>query len=278
MTGSRNRLIAAVALVAGLAALPTVAIASVIIVSNNSNIQSAAFASVSGEPPASDSQDAFFITDTSIPAAFGDTVAAHAEVSGGGPPSGSAYADATATLSGTVSQGGAVVTVTGNGSAQASESTMQAYSGGSAAAAASSTLSLVLQLDTAYAYSFSTGPVAITPQFAGATFVAAVLADLDNNTNLFFTDTILTGCDFGCASLPAPYEGSFSGMLAAGTYGFSISATMNELNYAPFDYAEASFANASLVLTPVLAPVPIPAAVWLFGTALGLLGWVKRIQ
>lgn len=30
------------------------------------------------------------------------------------------------------------------------------------------------------------------------------------------------------------------------------------------------------IVTPTLAPVPVPAAAWLFGSALGLLGWVNR--
>ncbi len=35
-------------------------------------------------------------------------------------------------------------------------------------------------------------------------------------------------------------------------------------------------AGGEYILNVSLAPVPVPAAVWLFGSALGLLGWMKR--
>ena len=35
-------------------------------------------------------------------------------------------------------------------------------------------------------------------------------------------------------------------------------------------------AGGEYILNVSLAPVPVPAAVWLFGSALGLLGWIKR--
>ena len=46
------------------------------------------------------------------------------------------------------------------------------------------------------------------------------------------------------------------------------------LGITPGSY-EWSWANDSITLNAV-APVPIPAAVWLFGSALGLLGWMRR--
>jgi hypothetical protein len=43
-----------------------------------------------------------------------------------------------------------------------------------------------------------------------------------------------------------------------------------ELNY------QVDFSGSTDVLTATVAAVPIPAAVWLFGSGLGLLGWVRR--
>ena len=33
---------------------------------------------------------------------------------------------------------------------------------------------------------------------------------------------------------------------------------------------------AGTTMTVETTPIPVPAAVWLFGSALGLLGWVRR--
>ncbi len=41
-------------------------------------------------------------------------------------------------------------------------------------------------------------------------------------------------------------------------------------------FIEKKFAGGAPGLTVDLTPVPVPAAAWLFGTALGLLGWMRR--
>lgn len=128
-------------------------------------------------------------------------------------------------------------------------------------------LSLVLQLDAPYAYEFSTGPLNVGYN-EGATLVEAAFGEIGAQSALFWSDTIVTGCDFGCASL-SPYEGSFTGLLAPGFYRLNVSARVDRLRSTE---AIAAFEDARFVLTPV----PAPAAVWLFGGALGALGLIRR--
>lgn len=39
---------------------------------------------------------------------------------------------------------------------------------------------------------------------------------------------------------------------------------------------EADYYFDNVVITADIAPIPVPAAVWLFGSALGMLGWMRR--
>jgi len=259
-----------------LAVAPLPTHGSVIVAANDSVITAEAFASVGGQVPVSqtDSASTTFAADTTIPMTFGDEVVAHAEASGYGPPTLFSSADASADLDAGTSQAGGVVTVLASGSAAARVNQLVAYSGVDHSALADATLNLVLQLDSSYAYAFSTGPITIAPQVSGATYVSAYLAD--GSSTYFNTDTIMTGCDFGCAALPDPYEGSFQGVLGPGTYRLRVSATISEMQNVSLDDAMASFANAQLLLTPLGAEVPLPASLWLLGGALGALGWLKR--
>ena len=60
----------------------------------------------------------------------------------------------------------------------------------------------------------------------------------------------------------------FATFAAAGPLGAPVFASPGVFGVTPLS------SNASIVANPV-SPVPIPTAVWLFGSALGLLGWMK---
>lgn len=271
MRNSNRNALARWAFAGALALAPALAPASVIIVSNGSSVSADTLAEVGyPAPPASDSdtQSVTFPAATSVPGSFGDDLVAHAEAAGYGPPDLWARADASASLQVSITDVAGVVTVTADGSAFA----MVQSNGGAAEAESSAILSLVLQLDAPYTYEFSTGPLNVGYN-QGATLVGASLRDLGSDTNVFWSDTIATGCDFGCASL-APVEGSFTGLLAPGSYRLYVSAQTARLQQFQTDEAIAAFADAQFTLTAV----PLPAAIWLFGGALGVLGLVKRRQ
>jgi hypothetical protein len=62
--------------------------------------------------------------------------------------------------------------------------------------------------------------------------------------------------------------GAFGAVLYPGTYAAGSEFVFN-IDFSPTDF---SFDTIGLGI----AVVPVPAAVWLFGSALGLLGWVRR--
>ncbi len=64
-----------------------------------------------------------------------------------------------------------------------------------------------------------------------------------------------------------------SGDLLSGTLTFTGESLAN-LGLVSGSYAW-SWSSDSITLN-VVAPIPIPAAIWLFGSALGLLGWMRR--
>lgn len=85
---------------------------------------------------------------------------------------------------------------------------------------------------------------------------------------LFLTDTTGSSVTFGSNNL---YASS-----ATGTYGVSLGGNVWKLNGESFDAL--TFETSNLYASNGLsnAVVPIPPAVWLFGPALGLMGWVRR--
>ncbi len=52
--------------------------------------------------------------------------------------------------------------------------------------------------------------------------------------------------------------------------------TADTLSAGEVAFIEKKFAGGATGLTIMMAPIPVPAAVWLFGSALGLLGWMRR--
>ena len=62
-----------------------------------------------------------------------------------------------------------------------------------------------------------------------------------------------------------------SGMGIFGT-SFPVSDGMDFLEV----FGEADIFDATVEVTYEFTPVPVPAAAWLFGSALGLLGWIRR--
>ncbi len=77
-----------------------------------------------------------------------------------------------------------------------------------------------------------------------------------------FMTNVSASCGDGLQSL------SNFGILAAGAYSLDMSAFLEG-----FDLTE-DFGTTDFTLK--LTAVPVPAAVWLFGSALGLFGWMRR--
>ncbi len=265
--------VGALALGVGILALVP-ARASVIVVSNNSSLSASTYVTGTfpwGDPPSVDSESASlqFPEATAVPGAFGDAISVSSELrftgeSGSGASLHNISADASASLSAQISVApDGTVTLIGSGGAY-SGIYRREYS--TAKVNSSATLNLILELDRAYTYSFATGRIDVY-RFGGFS-VAYIGAELGS---AFYTDTYATNCDLGCASLPPPATGSFSGELTAGRHLFKIFALQDLPSNA---YGGLAFNDARLVLTPT--PVPIPAAAWLLGSAVGLLAWMRR--
>jgi hypothetical protein len=96
------------------------------------------------------------------------------------------------------------------------------------------------------------------------TFSEAVNYSVDASCEGVFgnTEATITGTVFGGGDICQ--GASLTGTLSAGTYTLFISD--NLVTRVKDKYAIISFSAA----------VPIPAAVWLFGSGLGLLGWMRR--
>ena len=70
---------------------------------------------------------------------------------------------------------------------------------------------------------------------------------------------------------PSVQAAGFAGFMAR----FSVETGPGTL-FKQFQDPDAFFGNASPFLVVEFVPVPVPATVWLFGSALGLLGWMRR--
>jgi len=71
-----------------------------------------------------------------------------------------------------------------------------------------------------------------------------------------------------------------SGLLDPDTYTLRAQASVNSDNFSPgFPESGTAAFNFNFVLGSngaAVSPVPVPASVWLFGSAIGLLGWMRR--
>jgi hypothetical protein len=94
---------------------------------------------------------------------------------------------------------------------------------------------------------------------SGASFATGSSFGLDQSGNILLPDGYISGALLGAST--ATFSGkSFANMgITSGTYVWSWAADSVTLN-----------------IVPTSAIVPIPAAFWLFGSALGLLGWIRR--
>jgi hypothetical protein len=70
------------------------------------------------------------------------------------------------------------------------------------------------------------------------------------------------------------FVGAISNSYAGGFWGFISDTSLDSVKLIGGSGTNQQTYNMDNM---VYAPVPVPAAVWLFGSALGLLGWLKRI-
>jgi hypothetical protein len=80
------------------------------------------------------------------------------------------------------------------------------------------------------------------------------------------------GIENGFLAVPQGYE---SGSILDVSSAAWVSQTFASLGMTPGTYVW-TLASADTLTLDVVATVPIPAAAWLFGSALGLLGWIRR--
>jgi len=94
---------------------------------------------------------------------------------------------------------------------------------------------------------------------------------LDYTTSSFPIARPLT--DFNLADLVG--VGNVTNLqLGVGMFGTSF-LSVNGLDFVEV-FGSADITGATVEVTYEFAPVPVPAAAWLFGSALGLLGWMRR--
>ena len=99
-----------------------------------------------------------------------------------------------------------------------------------------------------------------------------VIANGETDIGGFVTETIIDGSDFGnigygsLGTLMASSLGTSATGPTTGSVSFLLPA--DDFLVIEFDAEIGSRAKTALI--------PIPAAAWLFGSALGLLGWVRR--
>lgn len=246
--------------------------AVVLITSNSSYIFAEAEAYVGASETPSDEVDLFYsapinFREVGIPSSFGDmlvsplvdaaTTPGHATAS----TASSLTVDITGTPTGTVG----IETPTFSVSTSAESIVFDGFGVPSTGAQsdASSVLSLAFTLDAPYQYLFSAGNL----MAAGTANISAELRRQDLGSMLVVFSQSVTN------SSVSP---TFQGMLPAGNYVYNIdmtsssSATNNGMSS-----GDAS-ALTALTLTPMTV-VPVPAAVWLFGSGLlGLVGVARR--
>ena len=83
----------------------------------------------------------------------------------------------------------------------------------------------------------------------------------------------------------SPADFQVTGFLEGGgtiteTFAFDDAKTLYEFDWSGLSFTSVKFDNLggepSILDSLVVSEVPVPAAVWLFGSGLGLLGWMRR--
>jgi hypothetical protein len=109
-------------------------------------------------------------------------------------------------------------------------------------------------------FMFNTGPSVTLFQHADA-------PNIDAPDFSSFSDIVDTCTGTACALIP---------VLGLDGVKFELAGTVNALGGDALTLTTETANNSSYVISLTTAVVPVPAAAWMFGSALGLLGWMRR--
>jgi len=120
---------------------------------------------------------------------------------------------------------------------------------------------------------------------SGASVSAVGELTIDSQTSAFSDNSVFSAGPLTTSGALTAWQAGTSLDLAS-TAGWNTDAKIlmtlantlgaETLNPGEQAFIEKKFQGSAIGITTMITPVPVPAAVWLFGSALGLLGWMRR--